>query len=414
MTNKNNMAFWWVNHKQTYSAEVGGGYIWSPKTNRNGSKNQTYINLTLTRPGDIVISYAGGLIKAIGLVAAPCSEKFKPSEFGSAGDSWSDTGWEVRIDWELLEKPIRPKDHMELIAPLLPLKNSPLRANGDGNQSCYLAGISNELGDRLLSLAPEVQIRAATPSRAWNVEVFDKKEKEYLAWIEENPSGFVANMDKAKSMKQYPMIHSAGDTAISKDKRGNFTTNDYFKICSTDLRELRSYLKHKYRRFTYCMKCFETLEERQEREEAAAIDEIQHSTLPVTEKEQLVKSRRGQGLFRSRLEQIENACRVTGVSNKALLIASHIKPWSESDNAERLDGNNGLLLSPHIDKLFDRGWITFTDAGDLLCAEHSIEQALQQWGVELPLNVAPFEPKQARYLAYHRDEIFRAEPVTSP
>lgn len=141
---------------------------------------------------------------------------------------------------------------------------------------------------------------------------------------------------------------------------------------------------------------------------------IKASTLEFTEKLQLSKARIGQGgLFRSRLEQIEHACRVTGVSNKALLIASHIKPWSESDNAERLDGNNGLLLSPHIDKLFDRGWITFTDAGDLLCAEPSIEQALQQWGVELPLNVAPFEPKQARYLAYHRDEIFRAEPALS-
>ncbi|QXA13747.1 HNH endonuclease [Aeromonas sp. FDAARGOS 1403] len=103
--------------------------------------------------------------------------------------------------------------------------------------------------------------------------------------------------------------------------------------------------------------------------------------------------------------------RVTGVTNKALLIASHIKPWSESDNAERLDGNNGLLLSPHIDKLFDRGWITFTDTGDLLCAEPSIEQTLLQWGVELPLNVDPFEPSQARYLAYHRDVIFRANPV---
>lgn len=407
------VAFWWVNHKQTYGAEVRGGYIWSPKTNRNGSKNQTYINLTLTQPGDVVISYAGGLIKAIGLVAAPCCEKSKPSEFGSAGDSWSETGWEVRIDWELLEKPIRPKDHLELIAPLLPLKNSPLRATGDGNQSCYLAGISNELGDLLLSLAPEVQLRAATPSRTWNVEVFDKKEKEYLAWVEANPSGFVANMDKAKSMKQYPMIHSAGDAAISKDKRGNFTTNDYFKICSTNFRELRNYLKHEYHHFTYCMKCFEILEERQEHDEAAAIEEIQHSTLPVTEKEQLVKSRRGQGLFRSRLEKIERACRVTGVNNQALLIASHIKPWSESNNAERLDGNNGLLLSPHIDKLFDRGWITFTDAGDLLCAEPSIEQVLQQWGVELPLNVGHFEPKQAVYLAYHRNEIFRTEPIAA-
>ncbi|WP_438404324.1 HNH endonuclease [Aeromonas hydrophila] len=400
------MAFWWVNHKQTYSAEVGGGYIWSPKTNRNGSKNQTYINLTLTRPGDVVISYAGGLIKAIGLVAAPCSEKSKPSEFGSAGDSWSDTGWEVRIDWELLEKPIRPKDHLELIAPLLPLKNAPLRATGDGNQSCYLASISNELGDLLLSLAPEAQLRAATSSRTWNVHVFENKEEEYLAWVEENPSGFVANMDKAKSMKQYPMIHSAGDAAITKDKRGNFTTNDYFKICSTDLRELRSYLKHEYHRFTYCMKCFETLEEQQEHEEAAAIDEIQHSTLRVTEKEQLVKSRRGQGLFRSRLEQIEHACRVTGVSNKDLLIASHIKQWSESNNAERLDGHNGLLLSPHIDKLFDRGWITFTDSGDLMCAEPDIERALQQWGISLPKNVGSFDRKQVIYLAYHREVIF--------
>lgn len=59
------MAFWCVNHKQTYGAEVGGGYIWSLMTNRNGSKNQTYINLTLTRPGDVVISYAGRIIEAI-------------------------------------------------------------------------------------------------------------------------------------------------------------------------------------------------------------------------------------------------------------------------------------------------------------------------------------------------------------
>jgi putative restriction endonuclease len=313
------VAFWWVNHKQTYSAEVGGGYIWSPKANRNGSKNQTYINLTLTRPGDVVISYAGGLIKAIGLVTTPCLEARKPSEFGNAGDAWSDTGWEVRIDWELLEKPIRPKDHLGLIAPLLPAKNSPLQANGNGNQSCYLAGISDELGKLVLSLAKGVN----------------------------------------------PMFADA-------------------------------------------------IEQHQTELEGDAIEaDIKASTLEATEKLQLTKARRGQGLFRSRLEQIEPACRVTGVTNKALLIASHIKPWSECDNAERLDGNNGLLLSPHIDKLFDRGWITFTDAGDLLCAEHSIEQALLQWGIELPLNVGPFNTKQAAFLEYHRDEIFKAEAIAS-
>ncbi|MFQ2147396.1 HNH endonuclease [Aeromonas jandaei] len=404
------MAFWWVNHKQTYSAEVGGGYIWSPKTNRDGSKNQTYINLTLARPGDVVISYAGGLIKAIGLVSESCSEKSKPSEFGSAGDSWSDTGWKVPINWERLSKPIRPKDHLELIAPLLPSKNSPLRPSGDGNQSCYLAGISNELGNRLLSLTPTLKLLATSPTHRV-IQEFKDQEEEYLAWVEENPDGFVANMDKAGVMKQYPMIHTAGDAAISKDKRGNFTTNAYFKICSTDLQELRSYLKHKYHRFTYCKKCFEALEEQREYDNAAALKKIQQSPiLPVTEKEQLVKSRRGQGLFRYRLEQVEPACRVTGVANKNLLVASHIKPWCECDNDERLDGDNGLLLSPHIDKLFDRGWITFSDSGDLLCADREIEQVLRQWGISIPLNVGTFNGKQCEYLAYHRNEIYRSDP----
>ncbi|MGL4888201.1 MAG: HNH endonuclease [Aeromonas veronii] len=144
-------------------------------------------------------------------------------------------------------------------------------------------------------------------------------------------------------------------------------------------------------------------------DDEAAIAEIQHSPLTVTEKEQLVKSRRGQGLFRSRLEQIEPSCRVTGVSNKVLLIASHIKPWCECDNIERLDGNNGLLLSPHIDKLFDQGWITFTDVGDLLCAEPEIEQVLQKWGIELPLNVGTFSANQTRFLTYHQNEVFKGE-----
>ncbi|QLH69154.1 HNH endonuclease signature motif containing protein [Aeromonas veronii] len=90
-----------------------------------------------------------------------------------------------------------------------------------------------------------------------------------------------------------------------------------------------------------------------------------------------------------------------------MLIASHIKPWSKRDNnAERLYGSNALLLSPHIDKLFERGWITFTDAGDLLCADLSIEQTLLQWGMSLQSSVGHFDPKQVIYLAHHREIIF--------
>lgn len=83
------MPYWWVNHKQTYSSEIEGGYIWSPKENSNGARNQTYINLTLTKPGDIVFSYADREIKAVGVVSSLYREQPKPSEFGKSGDSWA-------------------------------------------------------------------------------------------------------------------------------------------------------------------------------------------------------------------------------------------------------------------------------------------------------------------------------------
>jgi len=77
------------------------------------------------------------------------------------------------------------------------------------------------------------------------------------------------------------------------------------------------------------------------------------------EKIQLTKSRRGQGIFKANVRLVEDHCRITGVSNIKHLRASHIKPWSASTNDEKLDGFNGLLLSPHVDHLFDRGFISF-------------------------------------------------------
>jgi len=63
-------------------------------------------------------------------------------------------------------------------------------------------------------------------------------------------------------------------------------------------------------------------------------------------------------LFRHRVAELEPACRVTVLERQQFLVASHIKPWRNCDNSERLSGANGLLLSPHVDKLFDRHWIS--------------------------------------------------------
>lgn len=80
----------------------------------------------------------------------------------------------------------------------------------------------------------------------------------------------------------------------------------------------------------------------------------QDATIPETDREAIIRARRGQGLFKERVSQIESYCRITRVNNLVHLVASHCKPWRDSTNEERLNGENGLLLTPTIDHLFDR------------------------------------------------------------
>ena len=105
--------------------------------------------------------------------------------------------------------------------------------------------------------------------------------------------------------------------------------------------------------------------------------------------------------------QLERACRITGVTKEAHLRASHCKPWRDSSNDERLDGENGLLLTPTIDHLFDRGFIGFEDNGNLLISPVAHLESLSRMGLSVNANqnVGMFSAGQKRYLEYHRDKI---------
>jgi hypothetical protein len=133
----------------------------------------------------------------------------------------------------------------------------------------------------------------------------------------------------------------------------------------------------------------------------------QHKDITETERFRLTKSRIAQGLYRSNLMQIESECRVTRLTDSNYLIASHIKPWSHSNDNEKLDGNNGLLLSPHIDKLFDNGHISFSNNGDMLISSKINPDVLSLWSIDKDLNVGGFNKQQQGYLEYHRSTIFR-------
>lgn len=122
-----------------------------------------------------------------------------------------------------------------------------------------------------------------------------------------------------------------------------------------------------------------------------------------TEKENLIKSRLGQGRFRKGLMDFWKGCAVTGYQSPNLLVASHIKPWRSSDNVERLDKFNGLLLIPNLDKAFDKGFITFKKNGDVLISD--LLQSPGSLGIDKDLRIKTSSQHQ-RYLEYHRDIVF--------
>jgi putative restriction endonuclease len=126
-----------------------------------------------------------------------------------------------------------------------------------------------------------------------------------------------------------------------------------------------------------------------------------------TERKAIVLARRGQGRFKDNVMLIERACRITGVDRVEHLRASHCKPWRDSTNEERLDGDNGLLLTPNADHLFDRGFIGFDDNGDVLVSPVADVVSLAKMGVDSArrANVGRFSDGQRRYLEYHREQV---------
>ena len=317
------MRYWWVNQNQTYKAEFSGGYIWSPKRNKNGARNQFYENMRSVTPGDLIFSFRDTMIVAVGKAVSFCYDSPKPEEFGASGANWEQNGWRVDVQYEEVQSPIRPKNHIDRIRPLLPGKYSPLQDSGDGLQSVYLAELSNPLAALLTTLLEEAGNEVDT---------------------EASPAPEAGHRDQVVA-------------------------------------ELEAILE----------------------------SSIENSpNIEATEKAQIIKARRGQGRFRVNVQKIEKACRVSGVADDQFLIASHIKPWRTATNQERLDGQNGLLLCPNIDYLFDRGFISFSDDGTLLVSPVADNDCLRRLGVPVnsSVSVGHFTDKQREYLSFHRRNVF--------
>ncbi|WP_240339749.1 HNH endonuclease [Halobacillus ihumii] len=140
--------------------------------------------------------------------------------------------------------------------------------------------------------------------------------------------------------------------------------------------------------------------------DSIAKTEPEQVELTETEKAQVIKSRIGQSKFKKALMNMKKKCQLCGVSDERFLIASHIKPWRLSNNNERLDVNNGLLLCPNHDSLFDKGYISFDESGEVIILE-SLDIATKVFlNINESMKITMSESQQ-EYMKWHRENALK-------
>ncbi len=130
------------------------------------------------------------------------------------------------------------------------------------------------------------------------------------------------------------------------------------------------------------------------------------NTIKNTERDSIVKSRVGQGIFRKDLIEYWHCCAISRCPLTWMLIASHIKPWKDADNRERLDVFNGLLLLPNYDKLFDLGYISFNQEGKIIYSRLLDKLDREAIGLSNDLHLIKIDEQHQKYLKYHNENCF--------
>ena len=135
--------------------------------------------------------------------------------------------------------------------------------------------------------------------------------------------------------------------------------------------------------------------------------EVELLNIDEESKKALVNVRVNQGRFRDLLlKRYNNKCCLCAVKNQKFLIASHIKPWAKSEPKEKADIDNGFLMCPNHDKLFDKGYITFDDNGKIIISERLTENDRKFLNVDSRMHIDELSDRNKKYLKYHRENVF--------
>lgn len=129
----------------------------------------------------------------------------------------------------------------------------------------------------------------------------------------------------------------------------------------------------------------------------------------TTRQSEIRRARQGQGLYRDKLIAECPFCPITMINDERLLIASHIKPWAVATDAEKLDAKNGFMLSPLYDKLFDRGFMTFTEDRKIILSNWISPANKKRLGVVDGqfVQLLPLDDARQEYMKFHRASVFK-------
>lgn len=220
--------------------------------------------------------------------------------------------------------------------------------------------------------------------------IMPRTSKNYLAWLKFLSAYY--KIDKNISDEYIEHILSRED--VAKEDRDIYSTKKDMTNFKSALRAFKNFAKSDYSK-------------RYEDSILYEIDKVKNdSQILTTEKESIIKSRIGQGEFRNELIAYWRCCAVSGCGFTRALMASHIKPWRNADNRERLDVFNGLLLLPNYDKLFDLGYITFDRRGTMVCSKLLPESERKTIGIENKLRLIRIDDRHKPYLKYHNEHCF--------
>ena len=134
--------------------------------------------------------------------------------------------------------------------------------------------------------------------------------------------------------------------------------------------------------------------------------EIETKQLQGEEREALIKVRVNQSAFRKLLMRRYTHCCLCDVDDESLLVASHIKPWAKSSHAEKVDVNNGLLLCPNHDKLFDRGYISFDNGGHIVISDELSKNCAISMNIKNDMQIE-LSNDNIKYMEYHRNNVLK-------